>query len=171
MRILKTLLIVFLVMLTATPGIAQKKKKQRKKKHKVTALKLYDGPQLLAGQQVRLISETVGKKYAYFIAVDDQDIPNNSLMTGAQEILLMPGDHKIQMRFVSKGQIAIPIEPFEIFSFEAGKNYTVKFEHTHGKGNYLDSAGKTRIRIWIEEAGQDGILIKKTVDGFGRSLK
>ncbi len=171
MKIIRIMLIIALALLAATPGIAQKKKNKKNKKHKVTALALYEGPELLDEQQVRLISETMGKKYAYFIAVDDVDIPNKSLMKGAQEILLLPGEHKIQMRFVSKGQIAIPIEPFEAFAFKAGKTYVIKFEHTHGKGTYLDSAGNTRIRIWIEEMGQEGVLIEKTVDGFGRSFK
>ncbi len=171
MKVIRIVLFTALALLTATPGIAQKKKNKKNKKHKITALALYDGPELPDDQQVRLKSETVGKKYAYFIAVDDKGIPNKSLTKGAQEILLLPGEHKIQMRFVSKGQIAIPIEPFETFSFEAGKAYVVKFEHTHGKGSYLDSAGNTRIRIWIEEIGQEGVLIEKTVNGFGKSLK
>lgn len=171
MRITKSVLIAIVVMFTVTEGIAQKNKKQRKKKEKTTALKLYDGPELQIGQQVRMMSETLGKKYAYFIAVNDEDIPNRSLMTGAQEILLLPGEHKIQMRFVAKGEIAIPIEPFEPFFFEAGKNYMVKFEYTPGKGNYLTGAGSTRIRLWIEEEGKEGILTEKTVDGFGKSVK
>ncbi len=171
MKIIRIVLITALALLTVTPGNAQRKKNKKNKKHKITALALYDGPELPNEQQVRLISETVGKKYAYFIAVNDKDIPNKSLMKGAQEILLLPGKHKIQMRFVSKGQIAIPIEPFETFSFEVGKTYIVKFEHTHGKGTYLDSAGNTRIRVWIEEMGHEDILIEKTVNGFGRSVE
>ncbi len=126
MKILKIILIAILMMLTVTPGMAQKK--NRKKKNKITALKLYEGSQLPAEQQVRIITVNEKKKYAYFIEVDGNDIPGNSLMNGAKGVLLLPGEHKIQLRFVSKGQIAIPIEPFDLFSFEAGKEYLVKFE-------------------------------------------
>lgn len=169
MKILKTVLIATLIMLTVTPGMAQKKNK--KKKDKITALKLYEGPELPAEQQVRITTVNEKKKYAYFIAVDDENIPNNSLMTGAKEVLLLPGKHKMQLRFVSKGQIAIPIEPFDLLSFEAGKEYMVKFEHTHGKGSYLSSAENTHIRLWIEEKGKEGVLMEKTVNGYGISIK
>ena len=74
------------------------------------------------------------------------------------------------MRFVSQGEIAIPIETFDAVLFEAGKTYAVKFEHTQGKGSYIDSANNTRIRIWIEEARQTTVLTEKIVNGFGKSV-
>ncbi|TRX50644.1 hypothetical protein FNH22_25315 [Fulvivirga sp. M361] len=173
MKIIKTTLLLTLMMLTITVGVAQKKKKkkQNRKKTEVAAVKVYEGPELPPEQLVRLVSETVGKKYAYFIAVDEKDIPNMSLMSGAQEILLLPGDHTIKMRFVSKGEIAIPTESFDFLSFEAGKSYVVKFEYTPGEGSYLVSAGNTRIRLWIEEVGQASVLIEQTVDGFGKRVE
>ena len=169
MKILKVLLIAILVMLTVTPSMAQKK--NRKKKDKITALKLYEGPQLSAEEQVRIITVNEKKKYAYFIEVDGNDIPGNSLMNGAKGVLLLPGEHKIQLRFVSKGQIAIPIEPFDLFSFEAGKEYLVKFEYIHGKGSYPSNLEKTSIKLWVEEKGEAGVLMEKTVNGYGISIK
>jgi hypothetical protein len=169
MKILKVLLIAILVMLTVTPSMAQKK--NRKKKDKITALKLYEGPLLSAEEQVRIITVNEKKKYAYFIEVDGNDIPGNSLMNGAKGILLLPGEHKIQLRFVSKGQIAIPIEPFDLFSFEAGKEYLVKFEYIHGKGSYPSNLEKTSIKLWIEEKGKAGVLMEKIVNGYGIQIK
>jgi len=169
MKTFRTILITFSLLLTITPNMAQKKNKN--KKDEITALKLYEGPELSMEQHIRIVTVNEKKKYAYFIAVDNTNIPNNSLMDGAKEILLLPGEHSIQLRFVSKGEIAIPIEPLDSFFFEAGKTYLVKFEHTHGKGTYLNSAKNTRIRLWVEENGQEDKLLEKTVNGFGKSLK
>lgn len=172
MKTTKTIcLSILLVIALAGTATAQKKQKKKDKELEPTILKLYEGPELPREKVVHVQSVKDGKKYAYFIAVDEVDIPNHSLMNGPQEILLLPGDHKIRMRFVSPGEIAIPIEPFDNVTFEAGKSYSVKLEHTAGSGSYLDSAGKTRIRLWIEETGQPRVLAEKTVNGFGRAAE
>lgn len=169
MKALKTILIAILMILAVTPIIAQKK--DHKKKNEITALKLYEGPQLSAEQQVQITTVNEKKKYAYFIEVDGKSIPGNGLMNGAKGVLLLPGEHKIQLRFVSKGQIAIPVEPFDLFSFEAGKEYLVKFEYFHGKGSYPNNLENTSIKLWVEEKGKEGVLMEKTVNGYGISIK
>lgn len=171
MKTVKITLLTILMLMVAVEGVAQKKKrKDKNSKAEKTAVKLYEGPELPKEQVVVLFSKPEGKKHAYFIAANDENIPNKSLMSGAQQIMLLPGKHKIQMRFVSKGEIAIPVEAFEPCNFEAGKSYEVKFEHSSGKGDYLSAAKNTRIRIWIQEVGNPMVLTQKTVDGFGKQI-
>ncbi len=160
------LLSTLIIMLTFTVSEAQKKKKKNKEP---VALQLYDGPEQPREQVARLVSDDLGKQYAYFIAVNDEEISSNNLMDGVKEILLLPGDHKIQVRFVAKGEIAIPVEPFEPLLFEAGKSYTVRFEYIPGSGgssDYIGAAQRTRIKFWIEESGLR--LAEMTVDGLGK---
>ena len=159
------------IILFATIGSAEAQKKKRKKKKEDTSvLKLYEGPELPADQVVRLNCDDLGKQYAYFIGVDDEKIENNSLMNGAKQIALLAGEHKIQVRFVAKGKIAIPIQPFDPLSFDPGQSYQVKFEYTPGEnvGGYFADAQGTRIKLWIESDGKK--LTEMMVDGFGERL-
>lgn len=169
-RIYLLLLSTLIILLTLTTSEAQKKKQKKKNKDVVT-LQLYDGPEQPIDQLVRLVSDDLGKQYAYFITVDDKEVPSNSLMNGAKEILLLPGDHHIQMRFVAKGEIAIPIEPFDPILFKAGTTYQIRFDYTPGGGNssdYIGVAQNTRIKFWVEEAG--ATIAEKTVNGFGKTV-
>ena len=161
-----------MVLVSVQSAEAQKKKKSKRKKEEAEALKMYDGPELPMDQVVSLVSDDLGKQYAYFIGVNDDKIESNSLMNGAKHIAVLPGEHTIQVRFVAKGRIAIPIEPFDALSFDQGNRYLVKFEYEPGgkTGGYFGDAEGTRIKLWIEKS--DGSKITEmTVDGFGQRIK
>lgn len=164
------LLMTILILMSTTICLAQKKRKKGKKQEVAQSLKLYQGDDLPAEEVVRIVSFTEGKKHAYFITIDGKEVPSKSLMTGPQDISFLPGDHSLQARFVSKGEIAIPIQPFEPINFEAGRTYVLKFEHTSGKGSYLSGAQNTRIRFWIVLLGQTEVLMETTVNGFGKFI-
>lgn len=164
------MLSIVLILTTLTVSEAQKKKQKRKEQDNV-ALHFYDGPEQPLDQVAKLVSDDLGKQYTYFISVDDQEVESNSLMSGVKEIFILPGNHQIQMRFVAKGEIAIPIEPFDSLPFKEGTTYQVKFEYTPGSGkssDYIGVAQSTLIKFWIEEAGE--IIMEKLVDGFGRAV-
>ena len=155
----------------AIPSTAQRKKNKNSAHRETSILKLYEGPELPVEQTVHLICKTSPRQYLYFIGIDELKINNQSLTTGPHEVLLLPGKHVIKVRFVSKGEIAIPIEPFDYFNFQAGRTYHIKFEYAPGNGGYIDNASTTQIRLWMEEQDRDSVLMEKNVNGFGKSIE
>ncbi|MBN21064.1 MAG: hypothetical protein CL678_07230 [Bdellovibrionaceae bacterium] len=134
-------------------------------------IRLYQGPPLSKEKRVLLIAEKNDSNFTYFISVNKEKIKNRSLMSGPTEIELTPGDHSVQMRFIAKGKLAIPLQAFEKINFKAGKTYLIKSKFIFGEGSYITSAQNTRITVWIEETSSPKKLSLMTLNGFGRKVK
>jgi|LUMW01.1.fsa_nt_gb hypothetical protein len=132
------------------------------------SVKLYEGPELPQEKIVRIVSEQTDSRFMYFISVNGKKINSRSLMNGPREVLLRPGSHSIQMRFIAKGKLAIPLKPFNEVNFEKGKTYVVKSNFIFGTSDYISSAKNTKITVWIEEVGKPKKIGLMTLDGFGR---
>ncbi|MGL6160271.1 hypothetical protein [Microbulbifer sp.] len=131
-------------------------------------LQLYEGEARAPEEVARVITAQSAKDYLYFIGLDGQQIPNNSLIDGPREIAVLPGRHVLRLRFVSPGEIAIPLKPLPPVTLEAGKVYIVKASMTPGQGGYPQSIMTTSIEAWLQEVDSDAKLAAVTTNGTGR---
>lgn len=168
-RIIYGLAVLFLVSCSGASNQTQSRDEARVSPASAPlSVRLYEGPELSGDKIVRIVSEQVESRYMYFISVNGSKIPNRSLINGPREVLLKPGNHSVQMRFVAKGKIAIPLRPFPEIDFKEGTTYVVKSEFQEGTGSYIQAAQTTKITAWIEEAGLPDKLGLMTLNGFGR---
>lgn len=164
MKIVSFLLSLFFIS-CSTPNT---KVVESKKTPIASATHLYAGTELPPSELSQVLTEYTESTYMYFISVDGVKINSPSLMNGVKEIFVKPGQHEMQVRFVSKGSLAIPLKAFPSFHFEKGKKYLIQSRIVHGTGNYIQAAKTTEINVWLKDLTSGKEYLHMKLNGFGK---